>query len=85
MILAGAIELGGAIGPILLVLVLVESLVSFAWMLHIGQRVFLGSVKRVAVVRGDPPPAMSMVLLILVLACLLAPAVGIPLVEMIGR
>lgn len=85
MILAGAMELGGAIGPVLVVLVLVESLVSFAWMLYVGQKVFLGSATPVAAVHSDPPPAMSAVLLILVLACLLAPAIGIPLVQMIGR
>jgi hydrogenase-4 component D len=85
MILAGAMELGGALGPVLVVLVLVESLVSFAWMLYVGQKIFLGSVTRVATVHSDPPPAMSAVLLLLVLFCLLAPAIGIPLVEMIGR
>ncbi|UCC72556.1 MAG: oxidoreductase [Gemmatimonadota bacterium] len=85
MILAGAIELRGGIGPVLVVLVLVESLVSFAWMLYVGQKVFLGPVTRLAEVHSDPPPAMGAVLLLLVLACLLAPAIGIPLVEMIGR
>lgn len=85
MIVAGAMQLAGAIGPVLVVLVLVESLVSFAWLLHVAQKVFLGETTPVACVNSDPPPAMSGALVVLMLGCLVAPAIGIPLVQWIGR
>ncbi len=85
MILSGAMQLGGALGPAVLVLVLVESLISFAWMLYVGQKVFLGPLTPAAAVNSDPPPAMSGVLLLLIIFCLLAPAIAMPLVLGIGR
>jgi hydrogenase-4 component D len=85
MILSGAIQLGGAIGTVLLVLVLLESLIAFAWMVYVGQKVFFGERTPVACVNSDPPAAMSGVLVALMIGCLLAPAVGIPLVQWIGR
>ena len=84
MILAGALQIEGAMGPTILVLVLVESLVAFGWMLHVGQRVFFGVQTELARVHSDPPPAMSAALVVLMLACLLAPLAGIPLVRLIG-
>jgi len=85
MIVAGAMQLAGAIGPAIVVLVLVESLISFAWLLHVAQKVFLGETTPVACVNSDPPPAMSVALVVLMVGCLVAPAVGIPLVQWIGR
>ncbi len=41
-VLAGALQVTGAFGPIVLTLVLIESLVSFGWFLWIGQKVFFG-------------------------------------------
>lgn len=41
-VLAGALEVRGAFGPLALILVLVESLITFAWFLWVGQRVFFG-------------------------------------------
>jgi hydrogenase-4 component D len=85
MILAGALQLPGMIGPAVLVLVLGESLVAFGWMLYVGQKVFFGAqTELVRQVRGDPPPAMSIALVILMLGCLLMPLIGIPLVRWIG-
>jgi hydrogenase-4 component D len=84
MILAGAMELPEPLGPSILVLVLCESLVAFGWMLHVGQKVFYGVRTPAAVVNSDPPPAMSGVLILLMLGCLLAPLAGIPLVELLG-
>ncbi len=46
-ILMGALNVPGAFGPIALVLILVESLVSFGWFLWVGQQVFFGKPKRV--------------------------------------
>jgi hydrogenase-4 component D len=85
MILSGAMQLRGAIGPVLLVLVLVESLISFAWLLHVGQKIFLGELKPAAAVHSDPPAAMSGVLVALIVLCLLAPVIAMPLVLQIGR
>jgi len=40
--LAGALQIKGAFGPLVLIFVLVESLISFAWFLWVGQKVFFG-------------------------------------------
>jgi hydrogenase-4 component D len=85
LILAGAVQLGGVTAWIVVPLVLAESLVSVGWMLHVGQRVFLGEPTPAACVNSDPPPAMSATLLLLMLACLGIAAVGIPLVQGIGE
>jgi len=85
MIVAGAMQLPGAVGPVVVTLVLVESLISFAWLLHVAQKVFFGETTPVACVNSDPPPAMSVALVVLMLGCLVAPAIGIPLVQWIGR
>jgi hydrogenase-4 component D len=83
-LLAGAMQLPGAVGPWVVGLVLAESLISFGWMLHVAQKVFLGAPTPVACVHSDPPWPMSAALAALMLACLLVPAVAIPLVELIG-
>ena len=84
MILTGAIRLSGWIGPALVVLVVGETLVSFAWLLHIAQRVFLGAPSPVAQVNSEPPWPMSATVVLLMAGCLLAPVLGLPLVRMIG-
>jgi hydrogenase-4 component D len=84
MILAGAMQLGGALGPVILVLVLVESLIAFGWMLHVGQKLFFGAPTALAPLHSDPPPAMSAVLILLMIGCLAAPLAGLPLVELLG-
>jgi len=48
-ILSGALQLRSVFGPISLILILVESLVSFGWFLWVGQQVFFGKPKRLAV------------------------------------
>jgi len=85
MLLAGALDLGGAVGSILLVVLLAETLIAFGWMLYIGQQVFLGAPSPAAQVSGDPPLALRLTLILLVIGTVVAPAVGIPLVELIGR
>jgi hydrogenase-4 component D len=85
LILAGAMKLGGVAAWVVVPLVLVESLVSFGWMVHVGQRVFLGEPTPAACVNSDPPPVMSATLLLLMLACLGIAAVGMPLVQGIGE
>lgn len=97
-VLMGALQIGGVFGPLALVLILVESLVSFAWMLWVGQRVFFGkstasAPSSVSETDGqpmfetvgalDPPRSMNWVLIALVIACFVAPIAGIPLVQAI--
>jgi hydrogenase-4 component D len=85
MILSGAMRLHGAIGPIILTLILCETLVSFGWMLYIAQKIFLGAPLPAAQVNSDPPWAMSATLIILMIGCVAAPLVGMPLVQLVGK
>jgi hydrogenase-4 component D len=85
MILSGAMRLHGAIGPIVVTLILFETLVSFGWMLYVAQKVFLGAPSPVAQVNSDPPWPMSATLVILMIGCLAAPFFGMPLVNMMGK
>jgi hydrogenase-4 component D len=85
MILEGAIRLPGAMGPLLLIVLMGETLIAFGWMLYVAQKVFLGRPSLAAQVNSDPPPAMSLTLALLVIGCLAAPAVGLPRVQWIGR
>jgi hydrogenase-4 component D len=80
-LLAGALQLPGAIGPIILILVLVESLISFGWMLYVGQRMFFGEVSALANVHSDPPWPMSAALVILMVMCLAATFVALPFIN----
>ena len=84
MLLAGAMQLPGAAGPVIMVLVLVESLIAFGWMLYVGQRLFFGQATALAPAHSDPPAAMTGVLVALMIFCLIAPVFGIPLVQRIG-
>jgi len=85
MILSGAMRLHGAIGPTILILILGETLVSFGWMLYIAQRIFLGPASLAAQVHSDPPWEMSATLVILMIGCVAAPFVGMPLVQWMGK
>ena len=89
----GALEVHGAFGPVALVLIVVESLISFAWFLWIGQRVFFGELKHgvsapAAAGQGTGgsgcPQCMNWVLIVLIIACFAAPIAGIPLVQAIA-
>lgn len=85
MILSGAMRLAGPIGPFVLVLILSETLISFGWMLYVGQRIFFGAP--VAMAQGAPnvPWAMNATLIVLMIGCVAAPFVGMPLVQLMGR
>jgi hydrogenase-4 component D len=86
MILAGAIRLPSPMGPVIVTLVLVESLVAFGWMLRVGQVVFLGPWMPTGVERQPIllPRSMKAALWVLMLGCLVAPVIGIPLVHRIA-
>ncbi len=83
MTLAGAMQLYGAAGPVILTLILSETLISFGWMLYVGQKVFLGAAPEQVSAAGAPWP-LRITLVALIVGCLAAPVVGIPLVRSMG-
>jgi len=85
MILSGAMRLHGPIGPVIVAFVLCETLISFGWMLYIAQKIFLGTPLVATEVPADPPWAMNVTLVLLMLGCVAAPWVGMRLVEFMGR
>jgi NADH:ubiquinone oxidoreductase subunit 5 (subunit L)/multisubunit Na+/H+ antiporter MnhA subunit len=80
-IFTGALESPAGLG--LLVLLAVETVVSFAWMLWIAHRVFLGQPSLVAAAAADAPPWMSAALVLGIVLCVTAPLFGLPLVNLI--
>jgi hydrogenase-4 component D len=96
-VLVGALQAPGALGPIVLVLVLVESLVAFAWFLWVGQKVFFGKAmegtvaarsesahpeaRRSEAVGVDPPKSMDWVLIGMMILTVGIPIAGIPIVN----
>ena len=84
MTLAGAMQLHGAVGPIILTMVLCETLISFGWMLYVAQKVFLGATPQPALVRTNTPWPLQATLVALIIGCLAAPIIGIPLVRSMG-
>jgi hydrogenase-4 component D len=81
LIFSGALQTPG--GAILLVLLATESVISFAWFLWVGQRIFLGVPSPAASGAADPPLAMSLALIIGIILCVVAPVFGLPLVNLI--
>ena len=82
MMFTGAFEIGGVAGPVMGVLVILESLAAFAWYLLVGHRVFFGKVsKKAAVATKDPPLMITVPLIILMALSFLAPLIGWPFVQ----
>ena len=82
-ILSGAFQMGGVMGPLLLILIAVESMISFGWFLWVGQKVFLGEPSPLAAKAADPRFPMSTVLVICMILCLAAPWLGMPFTNII--
>jgi hydrogenase-4 component D len=78
MLLQGAVELGGP-GTFAAALVVAESVVAFAWLLWVGQRVFLGPPSAAAAAMARTPAAMGGALVLLMVLCLAAALFGVPL------
>jgi hydrogenase-4 component D len=78
LLVTGAVGLGGW-GVAAGALVLVESVVAFAWLLWVGQRVFLGPVSPAAATMQGRDRAMDAALIALMVLCLGITAVGLPL------
>jgi NADH:ubiquinone oxidoreductase subunit 5 (subunit L)/multisubunit Na+/H+ antiporter MnhA subunit len=85
MILSGAMRLPSPLGPLIVIFILCETLVSFGWMLYIAQKIFLGAPLGAVEVPADPPWPMDSTLIILMIGCLVAPLVGMPLVQLMGK
>lgn len=85
MILSGAMQLTGRIGPLILVLILCETLISFGWMLYVGQKIFFGAPMATTRVPSQVPWAMNATLVILMIGCVAAPYMGLPLVRLMGK
>ena len=82
-LISGAVQLGGT-GVLVGVVLLVESVLAFAWFLWVGHRVFLG-VPSPAVEASSPPSrAMDLALILLMILCLAVPLAGLPLASAIG-
>lgn len=82
-LLSGAINLGGTVGWFLLVPFFLEAIVAFAWFLRVGHHVFFGEVSPAASAAKDPPLAMSLALIVLSIMCLIAPVMGLPIINLI--
>jgi hydrogenase-4 component D len=78
LIVTGAVSLGGA-GVWAGALVVLESLVAFAWFLWIGHRVFLGRPSPAAAAMGAGAPAIDAALVILMVLSVAITAVALPL------
>ncbi|HEY3364089.1 MAG TPA: hydrogenase 4 subunit D [Symbiobacteriaceae bacterium] len=85
LILRAALQVGGAWGWTTLVLVLVESALSMAWFLSVTHRVLFGETSEIAATGSDPSPAMRSVLVGLMVASVVAPYLGMPLIQWIAR
>jgi len=81
-IFAGALETPA--GVPLLILLAIESAISFGWLMWIAQRVFLGQPSQAAAAAVDPPWAMSFALVAGIVLCVAIPYVGLPLVRVLS-
>jgi len=82
-LLTGAIGLGGVAGATILIPFILEIIVAFAWFLRVGQIVFFGEVSEKAMIAKDPPFLMSATLVILMIFCIIAPLIALPIVHVI--
>jgi hydrogenase-4 component D len=82
-LIAGAVGLGGT-GLAIGVLLLIESVVAFAWFLWVGHRVFLGTPSAAAMRAAPIPPVMNAVLVFLIVLCLAVPVFALPLASAVG-
>lgn len=77
-IVTGAVSLGG-VGIAAGALVVAESLVAFAWLLWVGQKVFLGAPSAAVTAMAPQDRGMDLALVILMVLCLGVGFVGLPI------
>ncbi len=80
MIIGGAFSMGG-FGPWLGVLLLIESVIAFAWFLWIGQKVFFGKLSPAAAAIGTSSGSMWTTLVALIILCFAITLVALPMVH----
>jgi hydrogenase-4 component D len=93
-IFQGAVQTHSAAGPILMVLAVTESAVTFGWLMYVWHRVFLAPPPKPSEAEGKEaperelavadPPAIHWVLVGLTILCLVIPWIGIPIVQQIS-
>jgi len=83
LIITGALELGG-VGTLFGVLLLIESVIAFAWFLWVGQKVFLGAPSPAVERASGRAPGMEIALVVLIILCLVIPLVALPIIGLIG-
>ncbi len=76
-LLIGSLDVGGTVGILLLIPFVLEIIIAFAWFLHIGHKVFFGTVSETAENAGKLPFAISFALVIMTLLTLVAPYVAL--------
>jgi len=82
-ILMGAIDLGGKVGFLILIPFLLEVTVAFAWFLRVGQKVFFGEISEVSEEAKKTPSTINLSLIVLIILCLAAPLIGLPIINLI--
>jgi len=83
LIVTGAVSLGG-VGIAVGALIVLESLVAFAWLLWVGQKVFLGAPSPAVAGMGPRSIGMDLSLVILMVLCVGIVLVGMPLAAAVG-
>jgi hydrogenase-4 component D len=82
---SAALQLGGWAGGLLLAFLLLESMISFGFLLWVGGRIFLGEPSPAAAEAREVPFAMRAGLVLSILFCLAAPFVGMAFTHLIVR
>jgi hydrogenase-4 component D len=80
LLVTGAVELGRT-GVAIGALIVLESVVAFAWFLWVGQRVFLGRPSTAVAALGPRPAVMEASLVLLMVLCLAITVVALPLAQ----
>ena len=80
LIIGGAFSMGG-FGAWLGALLLIESVIAFAWFLWVGQKVFFGRLSPVAATIGTSSTPMGIALTVLIILCLVVTLIGMPMVQ----
>jgi hydrogenase-4 component D len=79
----GAINIGGTVGYLILIPFLLEAVVAFAWFLRVGQKVFFGEVSEISAEAKKTPFKINFALIVLIILCLAAPLIGLPLTNLL--
>lgn len=82
-LLIGAIDIGGTVGYLILIPFLLEVIIAFAWFLKVGNKVFFGEVSAPAKKAQKTPLKMNIALIVLMVLCLAAPLIGLPIINQI--